>query len=539
MRALARAPARRCGRRPRPSSSSVLSIDDRVGRAHASARRRAGRARSAAAAAASPCSSHAAARAHRPVGVEPDLQLGLRPHDGADVAALGDGVALGEERALRLAHRLAHAAWRATSETRASTSGLRSSGSSVMRGARSARPASARRRRGRRPCAAPPARRRGTSRRCRGSGSRARRATSRATVDLPAPAGPSIAITTAAPPGARASAREGRDTRRRSRRARRRARRCARRARRSRRACRCGGRRGRRRGRPRAAPGTPRISQPSSVARTWPPIARSSSATVSRRFGLLHAQLPGAAHDGAAARHRRGEREQRQLVDQRAARSRPRSRSRRARRDAPRRRRSARRRAVVRRLKRLMRAPMRSSTVSRPVRVGFVDMPRTNRRDSASSVAATRNGAADEMSPGTSTAPSSSRSTGHTETVRGPLRDARAGGAQQALGVVARRHRLDHGGRARGRVEPGEQDARLDLRGGDRQLVADRLQLAAAVDVQRRAAVAVAEHGAHQLERHRDAVDRAAADRLVAVERERCPSGRPAGRAAGASACRR
>ena len=64
---------------------------------------------------------------------------------------------------------------------------------------------------------------------------------------------------------------------------------------------------------------------------------------------------------------------------------------------------------------------MRSSTVSRPVRVGLVDMPRTNRRDSASSVAATRNGAAEEMSPGTSTAASSSRSTGHTETVRGPL----------------------------------------------------------------------------------------------------------------------
>jgi hypothetical protein len=42
------------------------------------------------------------------VGVEPDLQLGLRPDDGADVAALDDGVALLEEAALRLAHRLAH-----------------------------------------------------------------------------------------------------------------------------------------------------------------------------------------------------------------------------------------------------------------------------------------------------------------------------------------------------------------------------------------------------------------------------------------------
>ena len=70
-------------------------------------------------------------------------------------------------------------------------------------------------------------------------------------------------------------------------------------------------------------------------------------------------------------------------------------------------------------------------------------------------------------------------------------------------------------------VEAREQDARLDLGRGDRQLVADRLQLAAAVDVQRRPPVAVAEHGAHQAQRHRHAVDRAPPDRLVAVERER------------------
>ena len=49
-----------------------------------------------------------AARALAGVGVEPHLQLRLRPHDRADVAALGDGVAAGQERALRLVQRLAH-----------------------------------------------------------------------------------------------------------------------------------------------------------------------------------------------------------------------------------------------------------------------------------------------------------------------------------------------------------------------------------------------------------------------------------------------
>ena len=51
---------------------------------------------------------HAAARAHLRVGVEPDLELGLGPDDGADVAALGHGVAGREERALRAVQRVAH-----------------------------------------------------------------------------------------------------------------------------------------------------------------------------------------------------------------------------------------------------------------------------------------------------------------------------------------------------------------------------------------------------------------------------------------------
>ena len=49
-----------------------------------------------------------APRAHRGVGDEVDLHLGLRRDDGADVAALDHDVALGAELALALAHHLAH-----------------------------------------------------------------------------------------------------------------------------------------------------------------------------------------------------------------------------------------------------------------------------------------------------------------------------------------------------------------------------------------------------------------------------------------------
>ena len=66
----------------------------------------------------------AAAGADLGRGVEPHLQLGLRPHDLADVAALGDGVAVGRgtPAAPRASPRARTAAC-ATSETAASTSG--------------------------------------------------------------------------------------------------------------------------------------------------------------------------------------------------------------------------------------------------------------------------------------------------------------------------------------------------------------------------------------------------------------------------------
>ena len=182
-----------------------------------------------------------------------------------------------------------------------------------------------------------------------------------------------------------------------------------------------------------------------------PPIARSSSATVARRFGLLDAQLARAAHDRACrAPCVAGERQQRQLVDQRSARSRARSRV--ATSSAGRTSTSAigsppAGRAPVEEVD--ARAhPLQHRQQARARRVD-ADMPRTNRRDSASSVAATRNGAAEEMSPGHLDALAAARrSTGQHRDACAAAGDARAGGAQQALGVVARRHRLDHDRRA-------------------------------------------------------------------------------------------
>ena len=96
--------------------------------------------------------------------------------------------------------------------------------------------------------------------------------------------------------------------------------------------------------------------------------------------------------------------------------------------------------------------------------------------DPAMSVAATTSGAADETSPGTSSSPARgapparrSRSRAH--------RDA-AGGLEHPLGVVARRHRLEHGrSRRRG---PGARraDRRLHLRARDGRLVARRASAA-------------------------------------------------------------
>ena len=95
--------------------------------------------------------------------------------------------------------------------------------------------------------------------------------------------------------------------------------------------------------------------------------------------------------------------------------------------------------------------------------------------------------------------------------------DAGAGLDQHALGVVAARPRLAHARHARGE-QAGEQDAGLDLRRGDRQLVVGAGEAAAGDRQRGEAVLARVEPRAHLPQRLGDAVDRAAADRLVAVE---------------------
>ena len=171
------------------------------------------------------------------------------------------------------------------------------------------------------------------------------------------------------------------------------------------------------------------------------------------------------------------------------------------------------------------------------MRRGFRPRPWIVRRDSGSSVAATRNGAAAEKSPGTSTCGRRRRSAGLTVTLVRAAPDARPGRGQHQLGVVARRQRLDDGRLALG-VEAREQDARLHLRARDRQLVRDALERAA-LDRERRRALGRLDPRAHAAQRLGDPLHRALRERLVAGEREACPPGRRAGREAGASACRR
>jgi hypothetical protein len=94
----------------------------------------------------------------------------------------------------------------------------------------------------------------------------------------------------------------------------------------------------------------------------------------------------------------------------------------------------------------------------------------------------------------------------------------RSGGAQHALGVVAGRAPLDHGGRPVGE-QPGQQQAGLHLRARHRQPVLDPAQLGAPHPQRGEPIVARRDLGAHQAQRLDHPVDRPAADRFVAVQR--------------------
>ena len=157
-------------------------------------------------------------------------------------------------------------------------------------------------------------------------------------------------------------------------------------------------------------------------------------------------------------------------------------------------------------------------------------------REPGSSVAATRNGAAEEKSPGTSTCSGSSFAARPDLDTTGFGTDPRAGGPQHPLGVVAGRDRLNDGRRARrprraprggrttspARWRPG---ARSGSGAAAAPSIADR-QMPVGASPRRRPSGRAA----------RDAPHRPRAERLVARQLE---AGRPvprAGRAAGARA---
>ena len=79
------------------------------------------------------------------------------------------------------------------------------------------------------------------------------------------------------------------------------------------------------------------------------------------------------------------------------------------------------------------------------MRRGLRPTPCTVTAEPGTIAAATRNGAADEMSPGISTSASCSRGRTLDRDARRASRDARARALEEPLGVVARRDRLDHG----------------------------------------------------------------------------------------------
>ena len=171
------------------------------------------------------------------------------------------------------------------------------------------------------------------------------------------------------------------------------------------------------------------------------------------RSDSFDAQLVGAAHDGLASRVTGRDGEQRQLVDQRGTSD-------------------AFTVAPTSSEERTSTSPAGSPPIEPAVvdrdprahaledveqtRSPRVEADAVNRTDEPGTIAAaTRKGAADEMSPGTSSSGSRRRSAGCTVTLVGAARDPGAGALQQPLRVIPGRSRLYDG-----RVALGEKAAK-------------------------------------------------------------------------------
>ena len=209
------------------------------------------------------------------------------------------------------------------------------------------------------------------------------------------------------------------------------------------------------------AGGDPTHPEASCAFRCATPSGRSASFTLSMRSDSFTRSSSAPRDDALAARHPGGEREERQLVDQRRHLVRPDLRRGRARPAPPRGRRPA-RRPRTRRLKTAIRAPMRSSTARKPVRVGLMPTP-----CSRSSEPGEQRRRDDERRGRREVAGHRGRAGAAARRARRPPRAAFAARArprlEHPLRVVARRRRLDDDRRPAVRVEPGEQDRRLHL----------------------------------------------------------------------------
>ena len=159
-------------------------------------------------------------------------------------------------------------------------------------------------------------------------------------------------------------------------------------------------------------------------------------------------------------------------------------------------------------------------------------------RDSGISVAATMNGAAEEKSPGTSTA-AEPQALGRVDADRArPRRSTRAPAACSISSVWSRVGAGSITVVVPVGAEAGEQDGRLHLRARDRQLVVDRLERRAG-DRQRQMPVGGLDLRAHPPQRLGDALHRPRRERLVAGQREGRRPGTRAARRSAARACRR
>ena len=175
--------------------------------------------------------------------------------------------------------------------------------------------------------------------------------------------------------------------------------------------------------------------------------------------------------------------------------------------------------------------PMRRRMRKKPVRVQFAPMPSMTIRERGTSTAAAAWKAADDGSPGTCRAPSSSSSWAATVIAVAVAGDPHAGGGEHPLGVVAARLAARRPSSSPDASSPASSTHDLTCAEATGSSYSMPDSGPAGHRERREAALARLDRRAHQAERRGHAVDGAPADRGVAVERP-APAllpGQPAG----------